>query len=53
VPDAESTSGVTPNAFSASGNVGGNSGNGQASRAVGLNDGEQVRNFIFGVNARF
>jgi len=52
VPDAESTSGVTPNNFSASGNVGGNGGGGP-SRAVGLNDGEQVRNFIFGVNARF
>jgi len=52
VPDAESIGGVVPNSFTTSGNVGGNGGGGN-SRAVGLSDGEQVRNFIFGVNARF
>ncbi len=52
VPDAESIGGVVPNSFSASGNVGGNGGGGN-SRSVGLNAGEQVRNFNLGVNARF
>jgi len=44
VPDAESTNGVTINTFSASGS---------APRASGLNAGEQARNFIIGINARF
>jgi TonB-linked SusC/RagA family outer membrane protein len=53
VPDAESTAGVTPNAFSASGNVGGNGGQGGQSRSVGLNAGQQIQSFVFGINARF
>jgi TonB-linked SusC/RagA family outer membrane protein len=52
VPDAESTGGITVNNFTTSGNIGGNGGGG-GSRAVGLNAGEQARNFIIGINARF
>lgn len=54
VPDAESTGGTTINSFSASGNAGGNGGGSNTNfRGVGLNAGEQTRDFIFGINARF
>lgn len=54
VPDAESIGGVTPNIVSASGNIGGYDGiNASTFRGVGLSAGEQTRNYIFGVNAKF
>lgn len=53
VPDAESTGGVQPNVFTTSGNIGGNGGTGGQSRAVGLNAGQQIQSFVFGINARF
>jgi len=61
VPDPESTYGILPADASASGNIGGtNPGNGGTGpggvlnyRGVGLNAGEQTRDFIIGINARF
>ena len=53
VPDAESTGGITPNLMTASGNVAGYQGAGTTFRGVGLNAGQQVQTFIFGINARF
>jgi TonB-dependent starch-binding outer membrane protein SusC len=51
VPDAESTFNIVPAGVSASGNIGG--GDGTNFRGVGINAGEQTRDFIIGVNARF
>jgi len=53
VPDAESTYNVLPNALSASGNTGGADGGGNNFRGVAINAGEQTRDFIIGLNARF
>ncbi len=51
VSDAESVSGIAPASLSASGNNGG--GDSPNFRGVGLVAGEQTRDFIFGINARF
>jgi TonB-linked SusC/RagA family outer membrane protein len=54
VPDPESISGIGPVPANASGNVGGFDGNNASSyRGVGISAGEQTRDFIFGINARF
>jgi len=57
VPDAESTynynGGSVPAATSASGNIGGANGGGNFFRGVSLSAGEQTRDFIIGINARF
>jgi len=54
VPDAESTYNNLPNGVSASGNIGGyDNVNNSSNRSVGLGIGEQTRDFIFGINARF
>ena len=53
VPDAESTFNSVPAATSVSGNIGGADAGGNNFRGVGLNVGEQTRDFIFGINARF
>lgn len=54
VPDAESTYNNLPNGVSASGNVAGYDGiNASSYRGVGLSAGEQTRDFIIGINARF
>jgi len=54
VPDAESVSGVGPTAVSASGNIAGyNNVSNSTFRGVGINAGEQTRDFILGINARF
>jgi len=55
VPDPESTFGVVPADPSASGNIGGaNAGStGVGYRGIGVNAGEQTRDFIIGINARF
>jgi TonB-linked SusC/RagA family outer membrane protein len=54
VPDAESTYNSVPAGVSASGNIGGaDGGSGANFRGIGLNAGEQTRDFIIGINARF
>lgn len=57
VPDAESTynynGGSVPAATSVSGNIGGADGGGNFFRGVSLSAGEQTRDFIIGINARF
>ena len=61
VPDAESAYNyssfggfpTSPAATSASGNIGGANAGGNFFRGVGLSAGEQTRNFIIGINARF
>ncbi|HEY8782162.1 MAG TPA: SusC/RagA family TonB-linked outer membrane protein [Mucilaginibacter sp.] len=57
VPDAESTynynGGSVPAGTSASGNIGGANGGGSNFRGVSISAGEQTRDFIIGINARF
>jgi hypothetical protein len=54
VPDPESVYNIVPTALSTSGNVGGgDAGSGANFRGVGISPGEQTRDFIFGINARF
>ncbi len=54
VPDPESQFNVLPTSTSASGSIGGyDNVNTNTFRGVGINAGEQTRDFIFGINARF
>jgi TonB-linked SusC/RagA family outer membrane protein len=54
VPDPESQFNVIPASVSSSGNIAGYDNNNNSSyRGVGINAGEQTRDFIFGINARF
>ena len=55
VPDPESITGINPVSAASSGNVGGYDANNNPNgwRGVGINAGEQTRDFIFGINARF
>ena len=54
VPDPESISNIAPASANASGNIGNYDPNNASSyRGVGISAGEQTRDFIFGINARF
>ena len=54
VPDPESVGGINPVSAASNGNVGGYDANtGGTFRGVGINAGEQTRDFIIGINARF
>ncbi|WP_448702384.1 SusC/RagA family TonB-linked outer membrane protein [Mucilaginibacter sp. AW1-3] len=55
VTDPESVGGINPVSAASSGNVGGYDANNNPNgwRGVGINAGEQTRDFIIGINARF
>jgi hypothetical protein len=56
VPDPESVYSLSPASVSASGNIGGYNPNNASNfpyRGVGISAGEQTRDFILGINARF
>ncbi|RKR81781.1 TonB-linked SusC/RagA family outer membrane protein [Mucilaginibacter gracilis] len=54
VPDPESQYNILPTSPSSGGNVAGYDNNNTSTfRGVGINAGEQTRDFIFGINARF
>jgi hypothetical protein len=56
VTDPESVYNLSPASVSASGNIGGynpNNANSFPYRGVGISAGEQTRDFILGINARF